>query len=171
MKLSELTDTPEFRDLVERLQIDAAAALPLESSIELALIHLEQQLATTNLDEVISTSQKSKTPKFNNKNIGILLSGIINSEYSRLINFLKTDGAIKDSVEKFIYDLTARTALHAQPLAGTVARAALGKLTEEQLNSLVYDKAEKDFVWIRLNGSIVGSFVGLVIFILIKAVQ
>ena len=64
--------------------------------------------------------------------------------------------------------MTARAALHAQPLVGVVAKSALDKLTEEQLNNLVYDKAEQDFIWIRLNGSIVGSVVGLAIFILIK---
>ena len=45
----------------------------------------------------------------------------------------------------------------------------MDRLTEEQLNNLVYDKAEQDFVWIRLNGSIVGSVVGLAIFVLIHA--
>ena len=77
--------------------------------------------------------------------------------------------AAKVAFEKFIDELTARVALHAQPLVGVVAKSALDKLTEEQLNNLVYDKAEQDFIWIRLNGSIVGSVVGLAIFILIKA--
>ena len=49
------------------------------------------------------------------------------------------------------------------------ATSALDKLTEEQLNNPVCDKAEQDFVRIQLNGSIVGSVVGLAIFILIKA--
>ena len=51
------------------------------------------------------------------------------------------------------------------------ATSALDKLTEEQLNNPVCDKAEQDFVRIRLNGSIVGSVVGLAIFILIKAAE
>ena len=37
-------------------------------------------------------------------------------------------------------------------------------MTDEQINRLVYDKAEPDLLWIRMNGSIVGAVIGLVIF-------
>ena len=85
------------------------------------------------------------------------------------MKLLREDTKSRAAFEKFVDELTARAALHAQPLVGTVAKSALERLTEEQLNNLVYDKAEQDFIWIRLNGSIVGSVVGLAIFILIKA--
>lgn len=152
LKISELSDTPEFKDLVERIQIDAATALPLEEAIELALIHLENQLRAPDA-----------------KNLGGLIMKLFNDEYDKLLQLLREDTAAKVAFEKFIDELTARAALHAQPLVGVVAKSALDKLTEEQLNNLVYDKAEQDFIWIRLNGSIVGSVVGLAIFILIKA--
>lgn len=152
LKISELSDTTEFRDLVERIQIDAATALPLESAIELALIHLENQLRAPDA-----------------RNLGGLLNKVFNDEYDKLIKLLREDTSARESFEKFIDELTARAVLHAQPLVGVVARSALEKLTEEQLNNLVYDKAEQDFIWIRLNGSIVGSVVGLAIFVLIKA--
>ena len=152
LKISELTSTPEFKDLVERIQIDAANALPLEEAIELALIHLEAQI---------------KSPDA--RNLGGLIKKLFNDEYSRFLKLLQEDTAAKAAFEKFIDELTARAALHAQPLVGVVAKSALDKLTEDQLNNLVYDKAEQDFIWIRLNGSIVGSVVGLAIFILIKA--
>ena len=151
LKISELAETPEFKDLVERIQIDAANALPLEDAIELALIHLEAQI---------------KSPDA--KNLGGLLMKLFDEEYTRFLQLLREDTTAKAAFEKFIDELTARAALHAQPLVGVVAKSALDKLTEEQLNNLVYDKAEQDFIWIRLNGSIVGSFVGLAIFILIK---
>lgn len=152
LKIAELSDTPEFRDLVERIQIDAATALPLEEAIELALIHLENQLRAPDA-----------------KNLGGLVKKIFAEEYDRLIKLLREDTPARAAFEKFVDELTARAALYAQPLVGVVARSALDKLTEEQLNNLVYDKAEQDFIWIRLNGSIVGSVVGLAIFILIKA--
>ena len=94
---------------------------------------------------------------------------LFNDEYERFLKLLREDTAAKVAFEKFVDELTARAALHAQPLVGVVAKSALDKLTEEQLNNLVYDKAEQDFIWIRLNGSIVGSVVGLAIFILNKA--
>ena len=88
--------------------------------------------------------------------------------YDKLLAALKNDGDTKKAVEKFLGELTARATLYAQPLVGKVAKSALERLTPEQLNSLVYDKAEPDFVWIRMNGSIVGSFIGIIIFAIIK---
>lgn len=169
VKISELSDTPEFKDLIERIQIDAATALPLEEAIELALIHLESQIATVDVEEELAKAQASKNAKLSGKSLGILLVKIFNEEYDKFLNLLREDTASRAAFEKFLDELTARAALRAQPLIGTVAKSALDKLTEEQLNNLVYDKAEQDFVWIRLNGSIVGSVVGLAIFVLIKA--
>ena len=41
-------------------------------------------------------------------------------------------------------------------------------LTDEQLNHLVYDKVEPDLLWIRMNGSIVGAGIGLVLYGLLQ---
>lgn len=166
VKISELSDTPEFKDLVERIQIDAATELPLEEAIELALIHIESQITTVDIDETLAKARASK--KLPSKSLGVLLVSIFNEEYDRFLKLISENTAARQAFEKFVDELTARAALHAQPLVGTVAKSALDKLTEEQLNNLVYDKAEQDFIWIRLNGSIVGSVVGLAIFILIK---
>lgn len=149
LKLSELSDTKDFRDMAERLRIDLVAGLPLEKSLEKTLVNLEQQILS-------------------GKGLGAVAEKILTTEYNNLVENLKVDGTLKNSVEKFIYEIVARTALYAQPMVGTIAKNALEKMSAEQLNSMVYDKAEKDFVWIRMNGSIVGSIVGLAIFILIK---
>ena len=163
LKIAEMSENPEFKDLVERLQLDIAASMPIESAIETALIHLENQIAVADVEEILAGKAGKRT-------LGTVFVEMLNEEYSRLLNLLKNDGNVKAATEKFIYELAARTALHAQPLIGSVARAALGKLTDEKLNELVYDKAEQDFVWIRMNGSVVGSVVGLILFVLIQIV-
>ena len=169
LKIAELSDTPEFKDLIERIQIDAATALPLEEAIELALIHLESQITTADVEEALTKAQASKSSKLSGKTLGVLLVKIFNDEYDNFLKLLREDTASRTAFENFLDDLTKRAALRAQPLVGKVTESALERLTEEQLNNLVYDKAEQDFVWIRLNGSIVGSVVGLAIFVLIKA--
>ena len=156
LKISEMADTKEFRDLAERLQIDLANELPLEKAVENSLLSLEKQILSAELG------------KEDEKNLGGVLIKIFSQEYDRLAESLKADGELKKAVEKFIYELTARTALYAQPMVGSIAKSALEKMTVEQLNGIVYDKAEKDFVWIRQNGSIMGAAIGLGIFILIK---
>jgi len=64
-----------------------------------------------------------------------------------------------------IYQITGRGALQAQEMLGDVTRDVMGSLTDEQMNHLIYDKAEPDLLWIRMNGSIVGAVIGLCIFV------
>ena len=168
VKFSELAESPEIIDLAGHLQVELAAEMPLEIAIENALKNLESQILSVTIEDAPPVDDMALVPA--QKNLGLLIVQILNDEYLRLIHILKGDNAVKDAVEKVMHELTARAALYAQPLVGTVAQTALSKLTEEQLNNLVYDKAEQDFVWIRMNGSIVGSFIGIVIFILLQLI-
>ena len=165
LKISELTSTSEFRNLVERVQIDLVSALPLESAIENTLKNFELQVQTADFEKILA----EKNSALSEKNFGTLLVQLLNREYAKLIELLQVEGEIKNLANQFIYELTARTALYAQPLVGTIAKDALDKMSADQLNEMVYGKEEDEFVWIRMNGSIVGSIVGLGIFILIKA--
>lgn len=160
-ELSALAETAAFKDLIERLQIDLIADLPLDETVENALEKFKAQILSTEINEFSPVDQ-------NSKNIGAILTGNLMVLYDNFLVALKSDGEIKKAVEKFLGELTARATLYAQPLVGKVASSALNQMTDEQLNSLVYDKAEPDFVWIRMNGSIVGSFIGIIIFALIK---
>ena len=96
------------------------------------------------------------------------LATIIEEEYDRGLHLLQTDDELRRIVGHFLYDLIARSALHAQTLVGVVVESVLERLTDEQLNHLVYDKVEPDLLWIRMNGSIVGSGIGLLIFIALQ---
>lgn len=168
VKIAELAESPEIIDLAGHLQVDLASAMPLEDAIEKALINLETQILSVKIEDAPPVDDKSLVPIENN--LGVLLVQIFNDEYLKLIKIFKGDNPIKNAVEKFIRELTARTALYAQPLIGTISQTALEKLTEDQLNNLVYDKAEQDFVWIRMNGSIVGGTIGLIIFMLLQLI-
>lgn len=77
---------------------------------------------------------------------------------------------LKTELNGLCYQLTARGALEAQELLGTIVHDVLGTMTDEQINRLVYDKAEPDLLWIRMNGSIVGAFIGFVIFAVMQAI-
>lgn len=164
LKFSALAETAQFKDLIERLQVDLAGTLPLEETVASAMATLERQILSIELNEYLPVAQDAK-------NLGAVLVETIIELYDKLLAALKNDGETKKAVEKFLGELTARATLYAQPLVGKVAKSALERLTPEQLNSLVYDKAEPDFVWIRMNGSIVGSFIGIIIFALIKIVS
>ena len=164
LKLSALAETAEFKDLIERVQIDLAGSLPLEETVEVAISKFKAQISAVELNELLPVAQDSKT-------LGAIFTETLLTLYDEFLAALKTDSAIKKAVEKFIGELTARATLYAQPLVGEVAKSALNRMTDEQLNSLVYDKAEQDFIWIRMNGSIVGSIIGIIIFALIKIIS
>ena len=164
LKISALAETPEFKKLIERLQIDLISALPLENTVEVALEKFKGQILAVKINELSPVAQDSKT-------LSAIFAEILFNLYDDFLAGLKGETEIKKAVEKFIGELTARATLYAQPLVGEVAKSALNRMTDEQLNSLVYDKAEQDFVWIRMNGSIVGSIVGAIIFLLIKIIS
>ena len=164
LKISELTSTPEFRSLAERIQVDLISELPLEKALEKTLTNFENQIENVDLEKILS----EKKSALSEKNFGILLVQLFDREYKKLLELLKVEGEIQHLANQFIYELTARTALYAQPLVGVIAKAALEKMSADQLNEMVYGKAEEEFVWIRMNGSIVGALVGLAIFCLIK---
>ena len=42
----------------------------------------------------------------------------------------------------------------------------MGRMTDEQLNRIVYDKIESDMLWIRMNGTVMGAVIGSMLFFL-----
>ena len=77
---------------------------------------------------------------------------------------LRENSSLQREVSGICYQLAARGVMQAQEMLGSLAGDVLGTMTDEQINRLVYDKAEPDLLWIRMNGSIVGAVIGLVIF-------
>ncbi|MBR1580439.1 MAG: DUF445 domain-containing protein [Selenomonadaceae bacterium] len=178
--VGKITDSNDFKAFIDNLQLDTINALPIEAVIVKMISGIERQLNSMRVDKLVNAVcadldrlpvvATDKPAIVKERTIGSLLAEVLCDEYTHALNILKNEGAVRSTVEKFIYDLIARTALHAQPLVGTIAQNVLQSLTDEQLNKLVYDKAEPDFIWIRLNGSIVGSIVGLAIFVVLQLV-
>lgn len=77
---------------------------------------------------------------------------------------LRENSSLQREVSGICYQLAARGVMQAQEMLGSIAGDVLGTMTDEQINRLVYGKAEPDLLWIRMNGSIVGAAIGLVIF-------
>lgn len=155
---SDVTSTLEFRDFVYQLQLDSINFLPICEIIQDALINADNNLQRADISKIK-----------NEKDLPTFIYKFLSEQLDRLINMLeKEESDLKVIAENFIFDLIARSALTARPIFANIAQSSLMNLTDEQLNSLVYNKAEDDFIWIRLNGSIVGSIVGLMIFLLIQ---
>ncbi len=158
-KLAELREEPEFQQMAAELREELVDELPLEEAIGRTWCQIRD-------DFIKSEAESSPTERL--PAVHSWLRQIFVSEYVRGISLLKTDEVLRKNMEKFIYDLIARSALHAQTLVGVIVKNVLNRLTDEQMNRLVYDKVEPDLLWIRMNGSIVGGSIGLVIFLVFR---
>ena len=155
---------PAFHQLLHDLKDSLLQDLPLEEAVQHTFDHLRAHLAEDQAREVDPLAEH--LPVLQSR-----LAGLIGDEYQRILDLLKEDEELRRSVGHFLYDLIARSALHAQTLVGVVVTSVLSNLTDKQLNLLVYDKVEPDLLWIRMNGSIVGAGIGLVMFVVMKFVE
>ena len=123
------------------------------------------------ITEIFATlSLEKKVENILNNTVDNELIKFLNIEYDGMINLIENDLHIRNIFEHLIYDMVARSALYAQGKMGEIVNDAIGTLTDEELNRIVYEKVEDDLLWIRMNGSIVGSVVGAVLFVVMKII-
>lgn len=77
----------------------------------------------------------------------------------------KADDAMRDWVEEQLQTALNRFIDSEHDLVAAVVRDALVRLSDEDLNMFIEDKAGEDLAWIRINGSVVGGVVGLLLFL------
>ncbi|WP_028128525.1 DUF445 domain-containing protein [Selenomonas sp. AE3005] len=159
-KAEVLNQDAQFHQLTHELKDSLLRDLPVESAIRQMLAHLQQHFLEDQAREVDPLAEHM--PALRSR-----LEELIGEEYERTLRLLERDENLRAILGSFLYDVIARTALHAQALIGVIVRDVLLRLTDEQLNHLVYDKVEPDLLWIRMNGSIVGAGIGLIMFVLL----
>ena len=106
-------------------------------------------------------NQNGQMDAFIEKNLVQLVEELL----ERAEALLSNNKTLQEELNSLIYQMAARGALQAQELLGSITNDVLGTMTDQQINRLVYDKAEPDLLWIRMNGSIVGASMGLVVFV------
>lgn len=96
------------------------------------------------------------------------LVGLLLAQVDALVEKLRQDAKLRGDVDAYLYDFAARATLQAQEMVGAAVAEILGGMDDAALSALLYEKVEPDLVWIRLNGTIVGAGIGLVLFILLQ---
>lgn len=76
----------------------------------------------------------------------------------------KTDGEMQNWLEDRIKQAIFQLIENEHYLIGTIVQEVLGTFTDEDLNRFIEEKAGNDLQWIRINGCIIGAFVGGIIF-------
>lgn len=96
------------------------------------------------------------------------LAEIISHQVEFALREMKNNALLKEKTEKYLYDFAGRVTLQAQAMLGIIVREVMKNLSDEQLNELIYSKVDKDLIWIRMNGSIVGAGIGMILFIVMQ---
>ena len=156
--LSELRQDAELMHLARQLQERLAYELPIDETIARLFRGMRKHVQMDLKREVDPIAEHM--PAFYTH-----LQTILHIEYQHMLLLVEERPELQKIIAKVLYDLLARSALHAQTLVGVVVSNVLSRLTDEELNHLIYDKVEEDLLWIRVNGSLVGGCIGLFLFV------
>ncbi|MDR3586503.1 MAG: DUF445 domain-containing protein [Desulfosporosinus sp.] len=72
---------------------------------------------------------------------------------------------LKEKINSFLVDTFCQVIQNEHDLIGGMVRETLATYTEQDLNQFIEEKAGNDLQWIRINGSMIGGVVGLVLFL------
>ena len=159
--LSDLRQDGELLQVVRELQERLAGELPIDETLTRIFHGLRKHFQMDLKREVDPIAEHM--PAFYTH-----LQTILHLEYQHMLFLVEERSELQKIITKVLYDLIARSALHAQTLVGVIVGNVLSRLTDEELNHLIYDKVEQDLLWIRVNGSLVGGGIGLLLFLCIN---
>ena len=157
-RLASLGQDAAAQEAFAALRGELLRAIPLEDLLE------------TGMAGIVGTFQ-SNLPAATTPELRTTTDELVCNEIARWLSLFRTDETIGAVLDAAIEDMVRRSALEAQVMSAAIVRDVLGNMTDEQLNSIVYEKVEPDLLWIRMNGSIVGAAVGLVLFLLMTSAQ
>ena len=155
-RISLLRQDEVFLTDFEQLRQSLLKDLPIEAVLAAEIERLRERLQS---EKRALAVEGDSVPALQD-----LLTGIFQEEIARWILLLQTNDTVKRSVDQILYDMAARSMLQAQLMVGVIVRQVMERMTDEQMNRLVYDKVEPDLLWIRMNGSIVGAGIGFCLF-------
>ena len=156
--LSDLRQDAELLQVVRKLQERLANELPLDETLARLFQGLRKHFQMDLKLEIDPIAEHM--PAFYTH-----LQTILHVEYQHMLTLVEERPELQKIITKVLYDLLARSALHAQTLVGVVVGNVLSRLTDEELNHLIYDKVDQDLLWIRVNGSLVGGCIGFLLFV------
>jgi uncharacterized membrane-anchored protein YjiN (DUF445 family) len=77
---------------------------------------------------------------------------------------------LRARINSFLADTLCRVIQNEHDLIGGMVRETLAVYTDQDLNRFVEEKAGNDLQWIRINGSMIGGIVGLLLFLFLDFV-
>jgi len=187
--LAEATDTLNLaeaaavlhRELVQVLRDLAAEDHPLREWIRSRLAAAADQLANDpawaaniaawqkglavrlNLKEALAAVAEAALADIPPERPALWAAG----QTEKLWQAFKNDPAWQSWAEERLQAILGKFIDREHDLVAMAAKDALNRLSDEDLNRFIENKAGEDLAWIRINGSVVGGVVGLLLFLFI----
>lgn len=158
---ADLQEDETWQKVLQQWQNGIADNINVHEEIKKFLQNIIQSCQRENVADMVNHHLTLQSP----------IVEMVTGEIEKYLNHLRKDETIQSQVEVFLYDLAGRVVLQAQALLGVIVREVMKNLSNEQLNELIYSKVEQDLIWIRMNGSIVGVLIGLVLFSMMQIIQ
>ena len=83
---------------------------------------------------------------------------------------VQNNSELRAKINSFLVDTLCRVIQNEHDLIGGMVRETLTGYTDKDLNGFVEEKAGNDLQWIRINGSMIGGVVGLLLFLFLDFV-
>jgi uncharacterized membrane-anchored protein YjiN (DUF445 family) len=164
-----LTETSTEQDIVNAWKIEAIQKLQLDSLIKslLAAITASATEPTTNETSPFATTAET-TDVATGDAIATQTAALLKRTFVQFIeNFyaqFKADEDSKALLEQYIQQFISRVIDQEHHLIAAIATDTMSEFTEERLNSFIEDHVIQDLTRIRINGSLIGAAIGLVIY-------
>lgn len=154
-KMAELERDPEFKAQLEQWKENVLAEALFERFLESVIQVLF----------AVPTSLARSTPPQPN--------GLHRALYPYIDQYwvsIQENSLLQNMINVFITDTVCRVIKNEHHLIGNMVRETLASYTDQDLNQFVEDKAGNDLQWIRINGSMIGGVVGLILFLFLNFV-
>ncbi len=150
-RMDELAENPEFQRQIEQWKEDILAEPLLESFLETVIG------AAIN---VVTAPSSTIEPN--------ALYRILHPYVDRYWVSIQANKVLQERVNLFVVDTLCRVIKNEHHMIGNFVRETLAAYTDQDLNQFIQDKAGDDLQWIRINGSMIGGFVGLILFLFLE---
>ncbi|WP_333594100.1 DUF445 domain-containing protein [Anaerospora hongkongensis] len=149
-------------DFLGRLEQDQQMARSLEEWKQQVVLRLPlDQFIGPLVDAILSSDQLSgKKGLYHSP---LLVWGL--SQAKTYWDIFKSDQEMQDWLDKRLQQALVNIIEGEHSFFGVVARDALSTYSEQDISRFIEEKVGDDLAWIRINGSVVGAVVGLVLFL------
>lgn len=143
--------TQQWQQLLQLLQNRAVCDLSLAQALKQLLDNMIESLCCRRIEEGGKTS---------------ILQQAVSQAMNILGNDLRDNAEFKNRLEEYLQHFLGLGLLQVQKMLGSIVEHILKSLEDARLTEIVRSKVEEDMQRIRLNGTLMGAFLGILLYLL-----